>query len=170
VVVSNNSCHSDFIWPGLVYLDSNVTLFRCVFQSNVFDYFLGGVGRVMFATCVFDVESLNATKNATFATTDCVYETRQTSLPQCLATGTGTSSPRSGDGIRNFAIILAISIAVILLVVVLWFVIVRRLAKTRSNQATSIGQPLELDEPPVGFSLNGPATQKLIADPRPSHT
>jgi hypothetical protein len=145
VVVSNNSCKSDFIWPGLVYLGSNVTLF----QSNAFDYFLGGVGSVMFATCVFDVESLNATKNATFATMICVYETRQTSLPQCVATGTGISGPPSGDGTTNFVIMLAICIAGILLTIVASVVIVKRLAQLRWNQPTTVGQPLELDEQKV---------------------
>ena len=42
VVVLNNSCQSHVTYPGLIFVLSTLAMSNCVFQSNTFDYFLGG--------------------------------------------------------------------------------------------------------------------------------
>jgi hypothetical protein len=56
--VVNNSCQSDEGYPGLILARSDVTLTSCVFQANMFDYFLARCcsesTKVICVECVFD--------------------------------------------------------------------------------------------------------------------
>jgi hypothetical protein len=100
VAMVNNSCTSEDSWPGLINVGSDLTLSRCVFQSNTFDYFLGTHSSVThvitFVNCVFDAE-LNMTHSVSFSTTNCVYETSPTLLADCstqpVPSRTATISP-----------------------------------------------------------------------------
>jgi hypothetical protein len=60
-----------------------LTIADCVFQSNTFDYFVGGGGSVAFVRCIFDVPELNVTLAVAVATTGCAYEANRTSLMTC---------------------------------------------------------------------------------------
>jgi hypothetical protein len=97
VAMLNNSCESDSSYMGFIFVRSTLTLFNCVFQSNTFDYILGGDHSITFANCEFDFQLLNKTGDISFSTTNCTYEIQQTSLTDCrtrtpMRSGTQTKS------------------------------------------------------------------------------
>jgi hypothetical protein len=87
LTVSNNSCPKSGRYPGLIYIESVVTISNSIFQGNHYDYFMGTyyreVGTLTFVKCVFDVPLLNTTAAVTFSTTGCVVESSKTSLAEC---------------------------------------------------------------------------------------
>jgi hypothetical protein len=87
LALNNNSCPKSGRYPGLIYIEANVTISSSVFQGNSYDYFLGTyyreVGTIAFVKCVFDVPELNTTAAVTFSTSDCVVQKEKTVLGQC---------------------------------------------------------------------------------------
>jgi hypothetical protein len=97
----NNSCESDTSYPGLILVRSTLILSLAIFQRNMFDFFLGGVGSssitIDFVECVFDFWSLSTTESISFLTTKCTYNTLGTSFAECgpWAPAPTTSEPQT---------------------------------------------------------------------------
>jgi hypothetical protein len=76
---------------------------NCVFQSDTFDYFLGGwesTACITFVNCVFDVPSLNTTKSVSFSATNYIYEPQPTSLADCrtqMPAATASRAPTEAE-------------------------------------------------------------------------
>jgi hypothetical protein len=93
---TNNSCQSHVNLPGLLY-SSLPLLSDCVFQANVFDYFIAGPPGVVvfFVGCVFDGQTLRATNGVTFSIvgqTDVAHCATRTPLRSRTATKSPTMS------------------------------------------------------------------------------
>jgi hypothetical protein len=130
----NNSCHLGAL-PGLIFIEGNVELFSCVFQSNDFDAFVGSgsfPGYITFINCAFDIQSLNKTNSVVFSTTMCTFVPQPTSLPQCANTATNPSKTPSQNPtpshdvsrtliVVNLVLDVVIIIALVVLVVVVIF-------------------------------------------------
>jgi hypothetical protein len=84
----NNSCVSTTSqFAGLFCVHSSVTLTRCIFQSNDFDFFIGAESiefRVVLVLCVFGFESVSTAGNVSWSTSGCSYVTQRTSLADCI--------------------------------------------------------------------------------------
>jgi len=103
----NNTCKSDSLYPGLMYVYATLELVNCVFALNSFDYLLGiysdQYGRVDFVGCVFDFDEFPAKNYIYFETHSCAVESRPTLIAACMydyvqmttAPFTGMSPPRA---------------------------------------------------------------------------
>jgi hypothetical protein len=87
LIVLNNSCQSSRTSPGLISVAAELTVSKCLFRANRFDYFIGTrpdmSGRVWFVGCAWDITAISTSNSVRVAAAECVVAAWPTAPAEC---------------------------------------------------------------------------------------